>query len=54
MITYVSKIGVRSEHSLDDVMLSGEAVAVHQPASIHFEVFSSLLCHPLFCLSQAV
>lgn len=29
MITYVSKVGVRSEHSLDDVMLSGEAVVVH-------------------------
>jgi len=54
MITYVSKVGVRSEHSLDDVMLSGEAVAVHQPASIHFEVFTSLLCHPLLCLLQAV
>ena len=26
MITYVSKVGVRSEHSLDDVMLSGEAI----------------------------
>lgn len=47
MITYVSKVGVRSEHSLDDVMLSGEAVTVHQPTSIRFELFTSLLCHPI-------
>ena len=33
MITYVSKVGVRSEHSLDDVMLSGETASVHTSSS---------------------
>lgn len=45
MITYVSKVGVRSEHSLDDVMLSGEAV-VNQLVSA-LSCFTVLLCHPL-------
>lgn len=44
MITYVSKVGVRSEHSLDDVMLSGEAV-VNQLVSAS-SCFTVLLCYP--------
>ena len=48
MITYVSKVGVRSEHSLDDVMLSGETTnSVH--ASTSFT--AQLIPYPTFLRS---
>lgn len=49
MITYVSKVGVRSEHSLDDVMLSGEAV-VNQLVSAS-SCFTGHPLHHYLCIT---